>query len=299
MPDWEETFRNWKNPSSDTEAAKCENAEKKVRAAIWNCPVLSRRNIEIFAQGSYRNNTNVRLESDVDICVRCMDVCWTDFEQAPGNTNTSAGYTNSEYHYSQFKNEVGDALVRMFGKSGVTRGNKAFDIHETANHVDADVVPTFEHRRYYLDRGRLAYFSGTEFRPDNGGSIVNWAHQHFDRGVEKNNDTNYRFKYITRVIKRLRYKMDADGKTAAKGIPSYLIECLTYNVPNDHFGHNTYTAAVKAVLAQAFNHTMDDDKCKEWLEVSRLKYLFRSSQPWTRQQAHAFISAAWDYLGFE
>jgi hypothetical protein len=36
-----------------------------------------------------------------------------------------------------------------------------------------------------------------------------------------------------------------------------------------------------------------------WLEVNDVKYLFHSTQPWTKEQAHAFVSAAWDYVGFD
>jgi len=53
------------------------------------------------------------------------------------------------------------------------------------------------------------------------------------------------------------------------------------------------------MLAHCFNHTLDDAKCSKWGEVSELKYLFRVNQPWTRQQAHSFLSAAWAYIGFE
>ncbi|HEV2146526.1 MAG TPA: hypothetical protein VGR37_03835 [Longimicrobiaceae bacterium] len=53
------------------------------------------------------------------------------------------------------------------------------------------------------------------------------------------------------------------------------------------------------ILAHLFNHTRSFSECDECGEVNELKYLFRTSQPWTREQAHSFISAAWDYLGFE
>ena len=42
----------------------------------------------------------------------------------------------------------------------------------------------------------------------------------------------------------------------------------------------------------------DEEACKEWCELND-KYLFRSSQPWTRDQAHAFINDAWDYVGVD
>ncbi len=92
--------------------------------------------------------------------------------------------------------------------------------------------------------------------------------------------------------------MDDKGIATAKPIPGFLVECLVSNVPDEHFGHNTYTAEIMAVLAFLFNNTKTDKECTEWVEVSGLKWLFRGPQPWTRTQAHAFINDAWDYIGF-
>jgi len=301
MPrDWEETFRGWSGPSSATEQEKQERAERMVRDAIRASRALASKQIEVFAQGSYRNNTNVREDSDVDICVRCMDVCFTDFSMADGFTEQDVGLVDASYTYPQFKSDVEGALVARFGLAAVKRGNKAFDVHETTARVDADVVPCFEHRRYTRRdaSGRYLYESGTEFRPDNGGRIVNWPQQHYANGVEKNNATRGRFKRIVRVLKRLRNEMADHDVAAAKPIASYLIECLVWNVPNEGFGHERYTDDVRFVLARTFNNTISDDPCREWGEVNELKYLFRPSQPWTREQAHAFLSAAWDYVGF-
>jgi len=89
------------------------------------------------------------------------------------------------------------------------------------------------------------------------------------------------------------------GMQEAGPIPSFLIECLVWNVPDGGFGHTTLTADVRYALAHTFNETLNDEKCHEWGEVSELKYLFRKSQPWTREQAHAFLRAAWNYAGFE
>ncbi len=298
--DWESTFRNWSKPSSDTEAAKSENAESMIRDAIRDSDALRGKSIEIFAQGSYRNNTNVRQDSDVDICVRCMDVFYPDYSQVAGVTGQTFGFTDAAYTYSQFKNDVGDALVNKFGRNGVTRGSKAFDVHENSYRVDADVVACFEHRRYYRNwSNSLEYLSGTQFQPDGGGKIVNWPHQHYERGVAKNKATGNRFKYITRAIKRLRNEMAENGIEAAKPIPSYLIECLTFNAPDEAFNHEEYVANVRHVIGYTFNQTLRDDECSEWCEVNQLKWLFRGVQPWNRQQANAFLGAAWAYVGFE
>ena len=220
--DWESTFRDWSKPSSDTEEQKCENAERMIRDSIKESSSLADKNIEIFPQGSYRNNTNVRQDSDVDICVRCLDVIFTDFSMASGFSIEDVGLVDADYTYSQFKNDVENALVDKFGRRAVTRGNKAIDIHENSYRVDADVVACFEHRLYTSrgTNGRYNYLSGNEFRPDKGGRIINWPNQNYYNGVEKNKATGNRFKYITRVLKRLRNDMIENNIAAAKPISS-------------------------------------------------------------------------------
>ena len=62
---WEQIFRGWSQPLGSTESAKAENAERMIKSAIENSPVLAEKDISVFVQGSYKNNTNVREDSDV------------------------------------------------------------------------------------------------------------------------------------------------------------------------------------------------------------------------------------------
>ena len=66
----EDTFTTRSKGPSQTESDKCSNAETAVKKAITSSADLDDLNISVFAQGSYRNRTNVRQDSDVDICVR-------------------------------------------------------------------------------------------------------------------------------------------------------------------------------------------------------------------------------------
>ena len=92
--------------------------------------------------------------------------------------------------------------------------------------------------------------------------------------------------------------MQENNVVKAKDIGSFLIESLVWNVPDPNFGHETFGEDLKTILAHTFNATIDDQDCNEWGEVNELKYLFRGS-PGVREKAHAFLSAAWDYVGFE
>lgn len=161
---WEEKFQRWAKSPSQSETERCENTEKAIREAINADARLANRNIRVFTQGSYRNRTNVRRESDVDVGVLCLDTFF--YKPLPeGTAESTFGIAPATYHYEQFKNDVGQALISHFGAGAVTRGNKAFDIKESRRLVEADVAPFFEHRRYQQDGG---YLSGVELIPDNG-----------------------------------------------------------------------------------------------------------------------------------
>jgi len=290
--DWETEFRQWAKPPDKTEQNRCDNAAAAIRNAIKASNKLQGRDVSIFAQGSYRNNTNVRKDSDVDIGILCRDTFF--FHLPKGTTREAFRIEPADYYYGQFKNEVEDALVDHFGRAAVARGNKAFDVHETSYHVEADVAPFFEHRRYETDG---TYIEGVELQTDRDGRrVINWPEQHYYNGCWKNEETGKRFKSIVRVLKALSNEM-MEQQVCDGDIPGFLIECLVWNVPNDRFQKTIYAEDVKAALVFLYEHTKTDEMCGEWGEVSELKYLFRPIQKWTREQANAFTVAAWNYAG--
>lgn len=296
--DWETVFNKWSQGPSKTEQEKAENAERQIREAINSSKKLNSRNITVFTQGSYRNRVNVRKESDVDIGVLCFDTYFSEYLDENVKNIVEKKESDATYTYRMFKDELEEALVARFGGDSVIRGKKAFDIKENSYRVEADVAAFFEHRRY---TNSTNYLSGVELIPDNNNPqrVKNWPEQHYTNAVSKNTETYRKFKRVVRVLKNLSNEMSNNGIEATIKTPSFLIECLVWNVPNEYFGNSTYISTIRAVLAYLFNNTLSDDKCSEWGEVSELKYLFCSSQPWTRQQAHGFIDAAWEYVGYQ
>jgi len=216
--DWEAQFREWAKPPGKTEQDRCDNAVTAIRNAIKASDKLRARGVSVFAQGSYRNNTNVRRDSDVDV-----GILWTDtffYDLPEGTTPETFSIIPAKYHYEQFKDEVEEALVGYFGRAAVKRGNKAFDVHETSYHVEADVAAFFEHRRYLSDG---TYLKGVELSTDKENRrIINWPEQHYQNGVRKNDATGRRFKAIVRVLNRLlklpwirRHSCESEGEPAA------------------------------------------------------------------------------------
>ncbi len=296
---WEDTFRTWGSAPSATEQQKMENAETAIRKAIKANAELSAMDISIIPQGSYKARTNVRLDSDVDIAVRLNS---TFFARYPaGRTREDYGNSEGSISFREFRNLVHTAMGNYFGYSNVTPGNKAFDIHSNTYRVDADVVPALAYR-YYVGNGGDDYIvpTGTAFLyGGDGHRIVNWPHQSYENGNDKHNQTGKRFRKMVRVLKRLRNKMQDKQIAAARDIGSFLIESMVWNAPDSHFNHLEYSDDVRAVLAYCFNETLPDGSHAGLLEVNDRKYLYGSHQAWTREQAHAFFSAAWNYIGFQ
>ena len=283
-----------------TEADKCSNAETAARKAIKADKRLAALDISVFAQGSYRARTNVRQNSDVDICVRYNSAFFPDYPK--GTTRETFGNVEVSLSFADFKDMVQKALEDYFGKAGVTRGNKAFDVRANTYRIEADVVPTFEHRRYTGKRnadGSHHHLSGVAFDPDSGERIINWPEQTYNNGVERNTATGRKYKRVIRILKRLRDKMQDQDVAIAKKTPSFLIECLAWNADINAFHRGTYTVIVRHLLADLWNRTRKDEDCSDWGEVNELKYLFRIAQPWTRQEANEFLQAAWGYIGYQ
>jgi hypothetical protein len=99
-----------------------------------------------------------------------------------------------------------------------------------------------------------------------------------------------------RILKRAALALD-EAKVSGS-VPGFLVECITYNVPDSCFTANTWTEVVRAVLAHQYSATKAPEGCSRWTEVSRLKWLFGPDQRWTSQEANAFTLAAWQLLGF-
>src|SRR3989344_8554556 len=105
---WEDTFKSWGSAPGVTEQQKMENAETAVKKAIKANVTLSSMDISIIPQGSYKSRTNVKNDSDVDICV-CLNS--TFFPRYPqGKTSGDYGNSKGSISFQEFKKHVQSAL---------------------------------------------------------------------------------------------------------------------------------------------------------------------------------------------
>ena len=304
--DWKALFTSWSKPPSETEEEKANRAATMIRQAIAEHEPLKPKQTSVYATGSYRNNTNTRLESDIDIAVVLHDCFFSEYPSNKPPQARDLGHNGGvSYGLSSFRSDVGEALVKKFGYKGVTQGNKAFDVHANTVRLDADVAVFLEHRRYTGDQnpdGSWRYLKGVEMRGALGVPIINWHEEHYLKGVEKNKRTARRYKRVARILKRLRDDMQTSGNSATQEVakvPSFLIECLAYNAADSCYQREHLYDDVQAVITQMWNKTKPETRDLELLEVSRLKWLFSRTQPWSKSDAHAFLLSAWRHVGFK
>lgn len=283
--------RKYAEPVGESEDVRCERAERMIRQAITSSNVFDGAKLSqmaIFAQGSYRNGTNIPQESDVDIAVCYRGTFFYDASQLSPLASYGLGITPAVYTYDQFKADVTRALRASFGQE-LQIGNKSLRIRPNSGRVSADAVPSFEFKQFF-PQGNPAV--GTRFIANDGKIITNWPDHHHYFGIEKNKSTGFRFKKVVRVLKSLRENIRNSGNTAVADTPSFFIECLVFNAPDACFGHGTLYEDCSAVIQVLFSMLQNLESIRGMLEVNRMKSLFSGEQPWTHQTAELFLFCA-------
>lgn len=287
----EERLMAWSKPPSATEIEKCERAERMIKEAIQDDPILSKMNIKVFAKGSYANRTNIPSDSDVDVAVVKQNLFYNTYPE--NKENSDFGFVTAAYTFEQFSKDVAKAIENKFGKTEVIVDVKCIKVRSNSCRVDADVVPHTVHRRYE-ESGN--YIEGVAINAS-GNIIYNWPLQDYENGVEKNTETNKVYKALVRILKSIRSEMEEQEIDSSKYAKSYLLACLAWNVPNSILDQDTYNEIVFDSLDYLIDMTSDYSKVHEWGEVNELKYLFRDIQPWKISEVNLFLREAKKFLG--
>lgn len=297
MTDWENWLRSAAKRPSDHEASKRDRTEREIREALAAYAPLQGRPYRVYVKGSYANNTNVRLNFDVDIAVEYHGFFYYDLDfKVLGQDKSVVGVISSDDPYTrdEFKADSIAALNASFGSSSVTKGDIAYRIRNNRTTLPADVVPCWEYRRY--DSTDVCHV-GSRVYPESGGWKDNYPAVQLANGRLKTQATGRRYKRMVRALKKLQTLLVDKGVLVTE-LPSYLVECAVYNVPNTEFNGTTYLADMRNVLAFLYSKTLPIGSWESWVEVHELKYLF-SGSGWKRTDVHALADAAWDYVGFE
>ncbi len=272
MPIPESTLARWSHHQAAT-AFKL--AHVPIREALAAHKGLSRFKYEVFLQGSYKNDTNLGGDSDVDVVVRLSSKLKPAVAALTGERLQEDGsHRFVHQQWKSFRDEAMKAMRARFGKS-VESGRKTLKVPKGKIPADADLVVTVSHRQgigFYL--------------PDERRWVVSFPQQHHDRGVKKEKAANSRFKRTIRMFKAARNRLVERKVLTKDDAPSYYIECLLYNVPDRLFAAKlapTYTG-ITDWLSTA---SLQSFKCQN----GELALFGPGREQWSVNRARSFVKA--------
>jgi hypothetical protein len=284
-------LQTWSGQGSVTQS---KNTCATVKAALEDGnATYTDRNFKVFLQGSYGNDTNIYAESDVDVVIRYDGAFFHDINERPTDEQAAfnAAYPkNGTYSYNDFKEHVRQALRAKFGDSAKP-GTKAIRIEGNDNRRNADVIVAFENRRYYKFKASYdeSHVTGMCFFASDGMRIANYPKQHSENLTAKHQATGNKFKPLARIFKNVRSKLIDDSLIAKGSAPSYYVEGLIYNVPNEKF-----VGDYQDIFLNILKWLYETKNRSEFVCANEQYYLLRDNSHtcWACAEGEKFINAA-------
>jgi hypothetical protein len=285
----EKQLETWSHQGSVTQSSETYNAIKKVLEA--NGTPYAGKDVNVFLQGSYGNDTNIWSESDVDVVVQLNDTFHHDLSELTESEQSAfhRAHATATYSYADFKRDVLKVLTDKYGES-VKSGDKAIAIAASGNRRKADVIAATQYRRYHKFNGIFdqTYDEGMCFWNVKGEMIANYPKQHSTNLTARHQESKSWLKPMIRILKNMRGRC-VDDKLLASGVaPSYYLEGLLYNVPADKFGPSYEQSFVNAI-----NWIQKEADKGKLLCANEQYYLLRDKLHtcWPKANAEALLSA--------
>lgn len=190
--------------------------------------VVRGKNFTVYLQGSYKNDTNLRGDSDVDIVVELKSTFTSNAADLPSDQTRlyHQSYPNATYHLSDFRRDVIQALQQRYTSQKVdTSGNKAILVRgNPGTRLDADVIVCIEYRKYgHFFNSASPFVPGIKFWTQRESrQVINFPKVHYQRGCDKHDSTRMWFKRSVRTFKHARNKIVGNGWMEAESAPSFL-----------------------------------------------------------------------------
>ncbi len=281
----ESQLNTWTNQGSVTNSASTHNV---LRNALARHNWSKEMSYDDYLQGSYANTTNIRGESDVDIVIECTSIFFHSIENVADKQ--FLGFIPGSHSFDDFRNEVIDALVSYYGSDYVDpSGANSIKVlpSETNNRLYADVVVCASYK-YYIER-QIRAEGITFWNRKTNQQITNYPKLHKANGANKNSNAYYNYKKTVRMFKNARrYMIDGDAELRKK-FPSYFVESLFYNVPDNKFYGSSWQQIFCSVLTYLIE-AFEQDNTDDFTTPSEMHYLIGNHQvQWSKENAQEFV----------
>jgi len=277
MPIPESQLETWSRIGAVTTAKEThESVRNALKAYDWPSDVQ----YEVYLQGSYKNDTNIRGNSDVDIVVQLNSISRSNLLE-DREINSKLIIVSDAWREVVLK-----VLRNRYGYSKVSEGKKALKVKTP--YLPADVVVCLQYRKY-PDRPRSEddFVEGMTFWvPFENRWVINYPKLHYENGVKKNQDTNERYKPTVRMFKNARTYLIERKVIPVDLAPSYFLECLLYNVPKDKFSSN-----LQSTFCNVITWLWKADFSQFVCQNEQLPLFGNTPEQWSEDKARRFLEA--------
>ena len=281
MPIPESTLSKWSHHQA---ATAFKQAHVPIRKAMEEHKGLSQFTYEVFLQGSYKNDTNLGGDSDVDVVIRLAHKVNADVVALTGaELQTDDSHKAAHRQWQLFRRHALRAMRARFGDDA-SSGRKTLKIKKGTLPADADLVVTLRYQ------GGIVFYLSDERR-----WVVSFPQHHHQWGSKKEKATSQRFKRTVRMFKAARNRLVETKALTKDDAPSYFIECLLYNAPDRLFKPKlapTYTG----IIGWLKTAQLDGFRCQN----GKVDLFGPGKEQWSQQKARAFVRALqelWDAGG--
>ncbi len=235
----ESQLKTWANQGAITTAKA---THESIRHALSKSDSLVGKDFEVYLQGSYKNSTNIRGDSDVDVVVQLNSTFFYDLSRLPAAERELCQSTivPATYEWANFRQDVLLALRSYYGVTAVSEGNCALKLEAGSSRLPADIVVCLQYREYLRFRSldEQSWVEGIKFFTlRENREVINFPKLHYDNGVRKNSDerTGGRYKPVVRMFKNARTYLEDRGWIDSSLARSYFLECFLYNASDSAF----------------------------------------------------------------
>jgi predicted nucleotidyltransferase len=246
----------------------------------------------IYPQGSYANKTNISADSDVDLVIALRSAFFANKEELTQREleEYEKYYQQASITWRRFREVVVDLLRSWYF---VEEKSKCVKVRSNLIRLPADVLVALDHRHYKAFPGffEQIHIDGVQFYTLDEVKIINFPREHIQACKNKNDLVSGHYRPVVRIAKNVRNMLIADDKTglSAGSAPSYFLESLLWNVPDQCFRDN---------LPQAYRNVVrwlreNPDKLADMKFPNQMATLFGQAQDsvWKQSAALALIEA--------
>lgn len=282
-------LETWKKPGADDSATKTYSRVKNVLNSDDSVLVNEGKSFDVYLQGSYKNATNIYADSDVDLVVQLNSTWRRNLSQLSKSQKSAykESYSSASYGWEDFHEDVVETLRDYYGWSSVDIEDRAVVLDSDSLPLTGDIVICQQYRRYNLfssksdqdfDEGIIFWDQSTNEK------IIGYPKIHHKNGVDKNKVVNGRFRETIRIFKNARSYLIEKDEIGEGLAPSFFIECLLYNVPEEKFKYDLQDRFVE-ILNWLLEAQLSTFVCQNGIQ----ELFGNESIQWSRSDAREYI----------